>query len=159
MIRNPYLWSVFRLILSLKSSKLRIFSLKPLIFKLKYIGFQERNRDITIITHAFRTFKPCKKNFGTKIDSRILFLGFEYFSAIYFSDLSIFTIFAPVIQRVTMISWGMSPYYLSMHYPYWEAVNKTSHRFSEEKSLATFLLQGIRHLSTLNGNILYKLKN
>ena len=57
MIRNPYLWSVFRLILSLKSSKLRIFSLKPLIFKLKYIGFQERNRDVTIITHAFRTFK------------------------------------------------------------------------------------------------------
>ena len=36
----------FRLILSLKSSKLRIFSLKPLIFKLKYIGFQERNRDV-----------------------------------------------------------------------------------------------------------------
>ena len=57
MIRNPYLWSVFRLILSLKSSKLRIFSLKSLIFKLKYIGFQERNRDVTIITHAFRTFK------------------------------------------------------------------------------------------------------
>ena len=42
MIRNPYLWSVFRLILSLKSSKLRFFSLKPLIFELKYIGFQER---------------------------------------------------------------------------------------------------------------------
>ena len=45
MIRNPYLWSVFRLILSLKSSKLQIFSLKTLIFELKYIGFQERNRD------------------------------------------------------------------------------------------------------------------
>ena len=28
MIRNPYLWSVFQLILSLKSSKLQIFSLK-----------------------------------------------------------------------------------------------------------------------------------
>ena len=103
MIRNPHLWSVFQLILSLKSSKLRIFSLKPLIFKLKYIGFQERNRDITIITHAFRTFKPCKKTLGTKIDSCILFLGFEYFSAIYFSDLSIFAIFAPVIQTVTMM--------------------------------------------------------
>ena len=49
MIRNPYLWSVFRLILSLKSSKLRIFSLKPLIFKLKYIGFQERNRVIDLM--------------------------------------------------------------------------------------------------------------
>ena len=102
MIRNPYLRSVFRLILSLKSSKLRIFSLKPLIFKLKYIGFQERNRDVTIITHAFRTFKLAK-NFGTKIDSRILFLGFEYFTVDYFSDLSILTIFAPVIQRVTMM--------------------------------------------------------
>ena len=114
MIRNPYLWSVFRLILSLKSSKLWIFSLKPLIFKLKYIGFQERNRDVTIITHAFRTFKPCKKlwdkDWFTHIISRIwvfyrrLFLGFEYFSAIYFSDLSIFTIFAPVIQRVTIMT-------------------------------------------------------
>ena len=114
MIRNPYLWSVFRLILSLKSSKLRIFSLKPLIFKLKYIGFQERNRDVTIITHAFRTFKPCKKlwdkDWFTHIISRIwvfyrrLFLGFEYFSAIYFPDLSIFTIFAPVIQRVTIMT-------------------------------------------------------
>ena len=82
---------------------MRIFSLNPLIFKLKYIGFQERNRDVTIITHAFRTFKPCKKNFGTKIDSCILFLGFEYFTADYFSDLSIFAIFAPVIQRVTMM--------------------------------------------------------
>ena len=101
MIRNPYLWSVFRLILSLKSSKLRIFSLKPLIFKLKYIGFQERNRDITIITHAFRTFKPCKKTLGTKIDSCILFLGFEYFTADYFSDLSILPRF---ISRIWVFS-------------------------------------------------------
>ena len=46
MIRNPHLWSVFQLILSLKSSKLQIFSLKTLIFELKYIGFQERNCDI-----------------------------------------------------------------------------------------------------------------
>ena len=82
----------FRLILSLKSSKLRIFSLNPLIFKLKYIGFQERNRDVTIITHAFRTFKPCKKTLGQRL-----------IHAYYFSDLSIFTIFAPVIQRVTMM--------------------------------------------------------
>ena len=86
MIRNPYLWSVFRLILSLKSSKLRIFSLKPLIFKLKYIGFQERNRDITIITHAFRTFKPCKKTLGQRL-----------IHAYYFSDLSILP---PIISRI-----------------------------------------------------------
>ena len=33
----------------------------------------------------------------------VLFLGFEYFNAIYFSDLSIFAIFAPVIQTVTIM--------------------------------------------------------
>lgn len=32
-----------------------------------------------------------KKNYGKKIYSRILFLGFEYFIADYFSDLSILT--------------------------------------------------------------------
>ena len=57
VLRNLYKKRIFRLILSLISSKLRIFSLKPLIFKLKYIGFQERNRDVTIITHAFRTLQ------------------------------------------------------------------------------------------------------
>ena len=86
MIRNPYLWNVFRLILSLKSSKMRIFSLNPLIFKLKYIGFQERNRDVTIITHAFRTFKPCKKTLGQRL-----------IHAYYFSDLSILP---PIISRI-----------------------------------------------------------
>ena len=35
---------------------------------------------------------------------RDLFLGFEYFNAIYFSDLSIFAIFAPVIQIVTIMT-------------------------------------------------------
>ena len=54
-------------------------------------------------SHTHFEHSNLAKNFGTKIDSRILFLGFEYFSAIYFSDLSIFTIFAPVIQRVTMM--------------------------------------------------------
>ena len=170
MIRNPYLWSVFRLILSLKSSKLRIFSLKPLIFKLKYIGFQERNRDVTIITHAFRTFKPCKKNFGTKIDSRILFLGFEYFTADYFSDLSVLARF---ISRIWVFLLYLRLLFKELRWchkachhttslciiPIEKPLIKTSHRFSEEKSLATFLLQGIRHLSTLYGNILYKLKN
>ena len=34
----------------------------------------------------------------------ILFLGFEYFNAIYFSDLSIFVIFASVIQIVTIMA-------------------------------------------------------
>ena len=34
-----------------------------------------------------------KKNCGKKIHSRILFLGFEYFIANYFSDLSILTRF------------------------------------------------------------------
>ena len=32
------------------------------------------------------------------------FLGFEYFNAIYFSDLSIFAIFAPVTQTVTIMT-------------------------------------------------------
>jgi len=32
-----------------------------------------------------------------------------------------------------------------------------SHSFSKEKSLATLLLQGIRHFSTLNGYTLHKL--
>lgn len=34
----------------------------------------------------------------------ILFLGFEYFNVDYFSDLSILTTFAPVIQRVTIMT-------------------------------------------------------
>ena len=170
MIRNPYLRNVFRLILSLKSSKLRIFSLTPLIFKLKYIGFQERNRDVTIITHAFRTFKPCKKTLGTKIDSCILFLGFEYFTADYFSDLSILMRF---ISRIWVFSLYLRLLFKQLQWchkachhttslciiPIEKPLIKTSHRFSEEKSLATFLLQGIRHLSTLYGNILYTLKN
>ena len=169
MIRNPYLWSVFRLILSLKSSKLRIFSLNPLIFKLKYIGFQERNRDITIITHAFRTFKPCKKTLGTKIDSCILFLGFEYFTADYFSDLSILMrfisqiwVFLLYLHLFKQLRWCHKACHHTTSLciiPIEKPLIKTSHRFSEEKSLATWLLQGIRHLSTLYGNILYKLKN
>lgn len=159
MIRNPYLWSVFRLILSLKSSKLRIFSLKPLIFKLKYIGFQERNRDVTIITHAFRTFKPCKKTLGQRL-----------IHAYYFSDLSILP---PIISRIWVFLLYLRLLFKELRWchkachhttslciiPIEKPLIKTSHRFSEEKTLATFLLQGIRHLSTLNGNILYKLKN
>ena len=159
MIRNPYLWSVFRLILSLKGSKMRIFSLNPLIFKLKYIGFQERNRDVTIITHAFRTFKPCKKTLGQRL-----------IHAYYFSDLRILARF---ISRIWVFSLYLRLLFKQLQWcheachhtaslciiPIEKPLIKTSHRFSEEKSLATFLLQGIRHLSTLYGNILYKLKN
>lgn len=92
---------------------------------------------ILLSSHTHFEHSNLAKNFVTKIDSRILFLGFEYFNAIYFSDLSIFTLYAFPIEKPLI---------------------KTSHRFSEEKSLVTFLLQGIRHLSTLYGNILYKLK-
>ena len=41
-------------------------------------------------SHTHFEHSNLAKNFGTKIGSRILFLGFEYFNAIYFSDLSIF---------------------------------------------------------------------
>ena len=52
----------------------------------------------------FGLIRQQKKNCGKKIHSRILFLGFEYFNAIYFSDLSIFAIFAPVILTVTIMA-------------------------------------------------------
>ena len=111
MIRNPYLWSVFRLILSLKSSKLRIFSLNPLIFKLKYIGFSGAKSwcyyHHTRISNIQTLQKLWDKDWFTHIISRIwvfyrrLFLGFEYFNAIYFSDLSILTRF---ISRIWVFS-------------------------------------------------------
>ena len=41
----------------------------------------------------FGLIRQQKKNCGKKIHSRILFLGFEYFNADYFSDLSILTRF------------------------------------------------------------------
>lgn len=63
-----------------------------------------RNVLVTSVTATTVTTSGRCANFGTKIDSRILFLGFEYFNAIYFSDLSIFTTFAPVIQRVTIMT-------------------------------------------------------
>ena len=41
-------------------------------------------------SHTHFEHSNLAKNFGTKIGSRILFLGFEYFTADYFSDLSIY---------------------------------------------------------------------
>lgn len=52
-----------------------------------------RNVLVTSVTATTVTTSGRYANFGTKIDSRILFLGFEYFSADYFSDLSILTRF------------------------------------------------------------------
>ena len=40
----------------------------------------------------------------TTCETCLLFLGFGYFSANYFSDLSIFATFAPVIQTVTIMA-------------------------------------------------------
>lgn len=52
-----------------------------------------RNVLVTSVTATTVTTSVRCANFGTKIDSRILFLGFEYFIADYFSDLSILTRF------------------------------------------------------------------
>lgn len=52
-----------------------------------------RNVLVTSVTATTVTTSGRCANFGTKIDSRILFLGFEYFNVDYFSDLSILTRF------------------------------------------------------------------
>ena len=159
MIRNPYLWSVFRLILSLKSSKLRIFSLKPLIFKLKYIGFQERNRDITIITHAFRTFKPCKKTLGQRL-----------IHAYYFSDLSILMRF---ISQIWVFSLCLRLLFKQLQWCH-EACHHTTSLciipiekplikqvivLVKKNPLQHFCCKGFVIFLPYHGNILYKLKN
>ena len=56
-----------------------------------------RNVLVTSVTATTVTTSGRCANFGTKIDSRILFLGFEYFIADYISDLSILT---SIISRI-----------------------------------------------------------
>ena len=57
-------------------------------------------------SHTHFEHSNLAKNFGTKIGSRILFLGFEYFTADYFSDLSIFPRF---ITHNPVASWTNHP--------------------------------------------------
>ena len=51
-----------------------------------------------------RSFCPFRAYWVISTVQVVLFLGFEYFNADYFSDLSIFAIFAPVIQIVTIMT-------------------------------------------------------
>ena len=51
-----------------------------------------------------RSFCPFRAYWIISTVQIVLFLGFEYFNAIYFSDLSIFAIFASVIQIVTIMT-------------------------------------------------------